>query len=717
MKSKHAIQKNNSKNKNDFKEEPKKNKTKSRNQSQKHNTNVKDENIDIEINSEIEQKKPKKKKHRFLKRFILFNVLTLLILSTIVITINLKIFLKLSKQMVKNEPSVVLASDGSTIAEIGGERIRENVTISEIPNNLKNAYVSIEDQRYFKHHGVDIKRTASAIFFFIKNKGSANFGGSTITQQLVKNLTGNNSASADRKIKEWFYAVSLEFAMSKDQILEAYFNIIYVGPNIYGVQSGAKYYFNKDVSELSLSECAFLAGINNAPNTYNPFTEKDRTEKITKRTKTVLNKMLELGFIDNNEFEMAVSEVEQGLNFNKGTFDTRPSMIYSYHTDALLNEIIEEFADKNFITKDFATNYFALSKSTIYSTQDNKIQKIVSDEFSKKKYIIPSAENQPATSQAAMVIIDQYTGQVLACTGGLGEKNTARGLNRATQSKRQTGSAIKPIAVLAPALDKKLITNSSIFLDQLTTFDDGTEEGYSPTNYDGYLGNITLRRAVESSQNIPFVTIMEELTPKTSISYLRKMGITTLTTDDENLNLALGGLVQGMTPLEFAAAYATIANDGIYIEPTFYTNVVSSDNKIILQTTQKKRQAFSSSTAYLVKQLLTEPVKGTKGTATYCNIPNMDVSAKTGTTNENYDRWLCGFTPYYTAVTWYGYDLNETINYNGKNPAGLIWSAVMKEIHSGLAKKTFQAPNNIVSTKICAKSRQSSNKQLQRFLY
>ena len=493
--------------------------------------------------------------------------------------------------------------------------------------------------------------------------------------------------------------------MSKDEILEAYFNIIYVGPNIYGVQSGSKYYFNKDVSELSLAECAFLAGINNAPNTYNPFTEKDRTERIANRTKTVLNKMLELKAIDSSEFEAAVAEVENGLNFNKGTFETK-SNVYSYHTDALINELIEDFSNKNLIPKEFATNYFVLSKSTIYSTQDNKIQKIVSNEFSKKKYLITSSTNAPATSQAAMVIIDQTNGQVLACQGGLGEKTTSRGLNRATQSKRQTGSAIKPIAVLAPAFEKKLITNSSMFYDKLTTFDDGTEAGYSPTNYDGYLGYIPLRKAVETSQNIPFVYIMEDLTPKTSMQYLKKMGISTLVDDDENLALALGGLVEGMTPLEFAAAYATIANDGIYIEHTFYTNVVSSDNEIILQTSQKKRKVFSSSTAYLLKELLTQPVTGTKGTATYCAIPNMEVAAKTGTTNENYDRWLCGFTPYYTAVTWYGYDLNETINYNGKNPAGLIWSAVMKDIHSGLAKKTFQAPSDVVSTKICAKSRE-----------
>ena len=258
------------------------------------------------------------------------------------------------------------------LPKYGGERIRENTNLSQIPEYLKKAYVSIEDQRYYKHHGVDIKRTASAIFYYIKNNGDAKFGGSTITQQLVKNLTGNTSSSANRKIEEWLYAIGLESNISKDEILEAYLNIIYVGPNIYGVKAGAKYYFNKDVSDLSLAECSFLAGINNAPNTYNPFTENDRTERIQKRTKTVLNKMLELQAISSDEFETAMSEVESGLKFDKGSFESKSDNFYLYSTNPALNELIEDFANKNLISKEFATNYFALSSSIINSTENNK---------------------------------------------------------------------------------------------------------------------------------------------------------------------------------------------------------------------------------------------------------------------------------------------------------------------------------------------------------
>ena len=285
--------------------------------------------------------------------------------------------------------------------------------------------------------------------------------------------------------------------------------------------------------------------------------------------------------------------------------------------------------------------------------------------------------------------------------GGFGKKEISRGLNRATQSTRQTGSAGKPIAVLIPAIDKKIITASSIYNDTPTTFDDGTEEGYSPTDYNNYQGNITVRNAVESSQNIPFVKIMEQLTPATSINYMKNMGISSLTQVDDNLNLALGGLDKGISPLEMATAYSTIANDGVYIEPTFYIKIENSSGKTVVKSKQDKKRAFSKEVAFIVQSLLTEPVEGSIGTAKYCEITNIDVAAKTGTTNDDYDRWLCGFTPYYTATTWFGFDYNETINFNNKNPAGQIWASVMKSIHSGLPGRQFDVPSKIETADVC----------------
>ena len=639
-----------------------------------------------------------------IKKIIIAVIIIVIIILAIILGISAYNWKQITTDMFTNENSVVIDSDGNVIAELGSERKKIKVENEDMPENLKDAYVSIEDERYYRHHGVDIRRTGSAIINYVIHFGNSSFGGSTITQQLVKNLTGDNSSSISRKVKEWWKAYLLECYFSKEEILDMYLNVIYVGPNIYGVGAGSQYYFSKDIQELTLAECAFLAGINNSPNSYNPFDEEtDNTEKIANRTITVLDKMLELEYITQEEHDTAVSEVNNGLRFRQGTVEASDG-IYSYHTDALITEITQDIADKKNITEDFATNYLYLGGLTINSTQNTNIQDETETEFNKRQYHIASREGgDPA--QAAMVIIDHQTGQVVACVGGLGEKDTARGLNRATQSTRQTGSSIKPLAVLAPGIDKKKFTAATIYADVETTF----EGDYSPVNYDGYLGEITVRRAVESSQNIPFVEMMEEIGVKTSVSYLKDMGITSLTEKDESLSLALGGLDKGITPLEMAAAYATIANDGVYIEPTFYTEITNQSGKTIVKANPESHRVFSRQVAYILKEILTQPVTGSNGTATYCSISGMDVAAKTGTTDENYDRWLCGFTPYYTAATWFGYDQNETIYFNRQNPAGIIWANVMRNIHSGLDNATFEKPSWIQTETKCAHCRCIAN--------
>lgn len=662
---------------------------------QKHNINNHDEHLESQKHSKF-----KKVKFFFILLFIL------IIIIAIKTGIYISRWQNMAQDMISNTPSQVLDIDGNVIAELGNNKNTKNISLSDMPDNLKNAYISIEDQRFYKHSGVDLPRTTAAILSYIKNLGSSSFGGSSITQQLVKNLTGDNSSKITRKLNEWIKAFAIEDVLSKDEILESYLNIIYVGPNIYGVELGSKYYFNKSASDLSLVECAFLAGINNSPNSYNPFGEKDNTEKINKRTKTVLSKMLELEYITENQYNEAITEVDKGIKFKQGKIESKEkNSIYSYHTDALILEITEDIAENKNISSDFATNYIEMAGLKIYSTQDSNIQKEIENEVSKSKYILKSKNDSSVTSQTAMVIIDHTTGYVVGCVGGSGKKETSRGFNRATQALRQTGSAGKPLAVLVPGLEEKIITPASIYVDEETTFDDGSEEGYSPTNYNKYKGSITVRQAVESSQNIPFVKMMEQITPKTSIQYMKKLGITTLTKTDENLNLALGGLDKGISPLEMAGAYACIANNGVYIEPTFYTKIENSSGKKVVKSKQKKKRVISKQVAYLVQNLLTEPVTGSEGTANYCKISGIDVAAKTGTTNDEYDRWLCGFTPYYTAVTWFGFDLNETIYFNKKNPSGQIWSNVMKQIHSGLANAKFEKPSSGIETaKICPTS-------------
>ncbi len=367
--------------------------------------------------------KSKKDKHknRLLRKIILILILILLIAGGIALGISAHNWKVLSEEMFTNKMSVVLDKEGEVIAELGNEQKKLTpVDIEDMPENLVDAYVSIEDERFYSHHGVDIKRTGGAILSYITSFGHSSYGGSTITQQLVKNLTGDTTDSITRKVKEWWKAFLLECYFSKDDILEMYLNVIYVGPNVYGVQTGAKYYFNKDVEDLTLAECAYLAGINNSPNYYNPFEGYDNEEDITDRTLTVLQKMLELGKIDESEYGKAEKEVNNGLDFDQGEIEIG-DCIYSYHTDALINEVIQDLADEKNISEAFAKNYLYLSGSTIYSTQDSSMQDKVETESLKSQYILYSANGED-TSQAAMVILNHQTGQVLACTGGLRRK-------------------------------------------------------------------------------------------------------------------------------------------------------------------------------------------------------------------------------------------------------------------------------------------------------
>ncbi len=605
--------------------------------------------------------------------------------------------------MMKNESTAVVDINGGVVEKIGGERAKLNVSKSDIPQDLIDAYVDIEDERFYSHKGVDIKRTTAAIGTYITHGGKSSFGGSTITQQLVKNITGNDDTSISRKVEEWIKALELESFASKDEILVAYLNIIYTAPNVYGVGMGARYYFDKDVQDLSLAECAYIAGINISPNSYNPFTESDNSQRIKNRTKTVLGKMLAKKHITQEEYDAAIEEVENGLAFSKGEVTTENDGVYSYYTDAVVSEVVEDISEKKHINKKLATNYLYMAGLTIHSAEDSSVQEKIENEYENKNYILTSSSGQK--SQAAMVIIDHTTGQVRGVAGGLGEKTVSRGLNRATQSYRQTGSAIKPIAVLAPGIDNRTFTASTVYADEPTTF----AGGYEPKDNDKCIGDITVRRAVESSQNIPFVKMMEQVTPKVSIKYMRKMGISSLTDRDETLALALGGEDKGITPLEMAGAYACIANDGVYIEPTFYKDVVDSNGKTVIKSKQKKKKVFSKEVAYILKDLLKQPVEGASGTAKVCKISGMDVAAKTGTTSENYDKWLCGFTPYYTAVTWYGYDQNESISYGGRSPAAQLWSAVMRKVHSNLEGASFSKPSGVKEAEVCSKNGKLAN--------
>ena len=620
--------------------------------------------------------------------------------------------------IVGNSNTIVVDKDGKEIANLSSDENRRTISLSEMSPYLPKAYIAIEDKRFYSHSGVDIKRTAGAILGVVT--GNSSYGGSSITQQLVKNITKDKArsgiAGVVRKMKEWSKAVQVERMISKDQILELYLNIIFVGGSeLHGVELGSQYYFNKSAKDLDLAQCAFLAGINNSPNAYNPYDtslDQDKAAQLRKdRTLTVLKEMKSQGMIENeDDYNNAVKEVEDGLKFEKGYSGISN---YSYHTDAAIKQVIQQVMEEKNISSDLAKNYVYGSGLTIYSTEDSSIQARVEEEFAKQKYQISGKEKNKDGStkndhtQAGMVIIDNATNQVVAVGGNLGEQKTVGLLNRGTQIKRQTGSSMKPLADIVPGLQEKVITASTIYDDSITDFGGG----YKPQDYNTPKGLINIRSCIRTSQNIPMVKVVMQLTPKKSIEYLKKMGITTLDdTKDNNPALSIGGLSEGISPLEMAGAYASIANDGVYTTPIFYTKVVDSSGNVVLTANQEKTRVISEQNAYITRSIIEEPTKS-GGTATYCAVSGMETCAKTGSTDEYKDRWLCGMTPYYTTACWWGYDSPEPLKYSngtvysvdGRNPAGQLWSSVMKDIHKGLANKNFNTPSTGIVTKTICK--------------
>ena len=664
-------------------------------------------------------KKAKKKHPKLMlaiKIIILLFVLLLLIGGGIIAGIISGLFgddFKLSEDELKvsNLNTEIYDRDGKLIATLNGDESRKWIDIGDMSEYLPIAFVSIEDERFYEHQGVDVKRTLAATVKYILSKfgiGSSDYGGSTITQQLVKNLTKENEREISRKITEMARAYNLEKTLSKQQILELYLNLIFLGGQSYGVEMGAQYYFSKSASELSLAECAYLAGINNSPNLYEPFSDDEKEiDFIKNRVKTVLIKMNELGNIKSQEdYSAAIAETEAGLAFKNGGVIQN---VYSYHTDAAIDQILAQIADENPDWSDVRVKQYLYGGGLrIYTTQNSWVQGILEDVVDDEKFQKASKKNEGAVTQTAMVIIDHKTGQVAATVGGSGKKTVSRGFNFATMQPRQTGSAMKPISVIAPAIQNGIITAGSVY-DDVTTKIGQYRYGW-PVNYDyTYPGLSTVRYQIQVSHNIVPCKILNEMGIDKSIEYLKSCGVTSLVDDPSKeyndlglAQLALGGLTNGITPLQVAAAYAAIANDGEYISPTFYTRVEDVDGNIVMEPKQERRRVLSVENAYIVKSILTQPVLA--GTATFCTISGMEVAAKTGTTDDNNDRWLCGFTPYFTAASWFGYKDKENITGYSQNPAGQVWIAAMRRAHAGLPNARFEKPTNITYATICKDS-------------
>ena len=679
--------------------------------------------------SKKEKKKEKKtKKHPKLRKFIKIFIILCILLCLVAAGVFAAIFFGDTWEMteedlvIKMQNSITYDKDGKQLHEITGNENRKIIPLSEMGEYIPKAYVAIEDERFYKHSGIDLYRTAGAIFTYITHGGNSSFGGSTITQQLVKNLKDDDDDSISRKIREWSRAYKVEKMLSKSQILELYLNEIFMGGTVYGVESGSKYYFSKSAKDLSLAESAFLAGINDSPNYYNPFGEEDKTDIIKDKTKLVLRKMLEVKdengvpFITQEEYDTAVAEVDNGLEFKEGNFTARSDL--SFLEVEAINQVVKDLMEKYDIDKKAAEDRVYNNGYRIFTTQDSDIQDRMEEEYLKDKYIKKATTKEGKKnnrhSQSGMVIMDHSNGQVVGCVGGLGEDSPTYGLNRATSSDgRQTGSSIKPLVAVAPALEDNVITASTVYDDSKTDF--GGE--YVPGNSgEVYRGLITVRKAIEVSSNVVNIKILRDVGIDRGIEFLNEIGMTQInSSDDGNLALALGGTYNGISPLQMAAGYSMIANGGEYIEPTFYTKVEDANGNVILEPTQETKRVMSEGNAYILSSILESPVTGSNGTAYLCDISGMDVAAKTGTTNSLKDRWLCGFTPYYAAATWFGYDDPETIQGFGmSNPAMNIWAAIMSDIHEDLDSASFDKPDNIVTEKICLDSGKKATKSCTR---
>ena len=600
------------------------------------------------------------------------------------------------------------------------------VDYNDMPEDLLNAAVAIEDQRFYSHQGVDWKRTAGAVLSLVTGSGS--YGGSTITQQLIKNVTKNDDVTVKRKVTEIFQALEFEKNHSKSEILEYYLNIIYLGESCNGVGAAAQAYFGKDVSELSLAECASLISITNNPSLYDPLrttivTVKDENgnpveithkEANKKRQTAVLDKMEELGFITAEECAAAKAEELQFVDKNAedaGASGDEDSGTYSWFAEAVINEVKADLMEAGY-SEDGANLLLSSGGLSIYTTLDPTVQTIV-DEIYKNQSNFNYSSANGQQMQSAVTVVDNNTGAVVALCGGVGEKSGDLVFNRATMAKRQPGSSFKPLAVYAPAIDDGLVLPCSAVEDIPYSYNEDKGTSWPVNSYRYYNGLMSATDAVRKSSNAAAVQVLAEVTPERSYEFLtERFGISTLVesqvsssgtiqTDIAMAPLALGGLTSGVSTYEMAAAYASFARDGVYTEPYLYTSVETADGSVLLEHDSSGSQAIQSSTAYYMTQMLQQVVKS--GTGTAAALDNMPVAGKTGTTTNNYDRWFCGYTPYYTAAVWCGYDRNEEINVTA-NPSTLTWQKIMSAIHEYLPYKEFSVPGETVTVSYCMDS-------------
>ena len=672
-----------------------------------------------------------------------------------------------------NQTAKLVSSDSNRIP----------VSMDMVPQDMADAFVAIEDERFYDHNGIDIKGIIRAGVTGIRNKFNFSEGASTITQQLLKNNVFTDWTSEDsfadrikRKIQEQYLALELEKVMDKEDILINYMNTINLGQNTLGVQAASQRYFNKSVSTLTLSECAVIAGITQNPSKYNPITHpEDNAERRNK----VLKNMLVQGFISDEEYAKAMAD-DVYSRIQIVDAENEDSSINTYFVDALTEDVLEDLVAAGYNeTQAFTLLYSGGLK--IYSTQDPTIQGICDEAFADENNFPANTEwllnyeltivksngdrenfstekfrdyfRQSSVSynllystpeaayadielykeavlssgdevfsetvtlipqpQVSLVIEDQSTGYVVAMEGGRGAKSGSRTFNRATDMTRQPGSTFKVVSTYAPAFDSAGLTLATVMNDAPFNYADGR-----PVSnwYDtGFRGICSLREGIKSSLNIIAVKTLTQITPQLGFDYLTNFGFTTLV-EREEMNgqvfsdiqqaLALGGITWGVTNEELNAAYASIANGGVYIKPKLYTRVLDHDGNVILDNTPPdSKRVIKETTAFLLTDAMVDVVSGAGGTGGAVNFGNMPIAGKTGTTSDNNDVWFSGYTPYYTATAWAGYDNNKKLpSGDARNLAKKIWRVVMSKIHEELPSRPFNVPGGIVTATVCSRS-------------
>ena len=589
-----------------------------------------------------------------------------------------------------NQTSIVYASDGSVISTLKGEKDSYYVSIEEMPVDAVTAIVSIEDKKFFRHHGIDYRALLRAVKAMVQN-GEVKQGGSTITMQLARNIFLSQEKTWQRKVEEMYIATELENKYSKDQILEFYLNNIYFGNGYYGIQSAARGYFDRDVESLSLSQIAFLCAIPNNPTLYDPVTNKDNT--VSRRDR-ILKNMLDDGKISQMDYAQAVAEQitlnrPQALAKNDyvetytycATRALMEQQGFVFHEDFKTDEEQQAYEDTysalySECQKKLYTGGYRIYTSIDLSMQDG-LQQSVNDTLSGYTGVNDEGVYE---LQASAVCIDNDNGYVRAIVGGRSQEFPGYTLNRAYQSFRQPGSAIKPLTVYTPSFEQNYTPDSIVT-------DEPIEDG--PRNANGtYLGEITVRTAVEKSVNTIAWKLYDQLTPDKGLSYLKAMNFSRISPSDYRLATALGGFTNGVSALEMASGFATIENDGYYRTPTCIVKIEDGNGTVLYNSGQNPVLIYKKNAA----RMMTDVLKGviTNGTGKGLDLGDMPCAGKTGTTNDQKDGWFVGYTRYYTTSVWVGYDMPKKLQgLMGNTYPGKIWQSFMSKAHEGLEPLEF----------------------------